>query len=125
MRSDSLEITTQLDILGIVVSLFPSLVEDHAVDKCKIHISFEGDSYLELSMYDLQDINSSNAFYGDAVTKKKRLTQEEANELYSHIKNMTELPDMIRTFHTELSGDDRTYAAFNIEYFPTKRINKV
>lgn len=125
MRSDSLEITTQLDILGIVVSLFPSLVEDHAVDKCKIHISFEGDSYLELSMYDLQDINSSNAFYGDAVTKKKRLTQEEANELYSHIKNMTELPDMIRTFHTELSGDDIAYAAFNIEYFPTKRINQV
>ncbi|MED1301897.1 hypothetical protein P4388_33155 [Bacillus thuringiensis] len=125
MKFDTLELITQADILGVVVSLFPDLVEDHAIDKCKVYISHEGEvSYLELSMYNLQDINPSNSFYGEPVTRKRLLTQEESNELYSHIKNMTDLPDMIRTFHTELIGDERSYASFNIEYFPTKQLKQ-
>ncbi|PES55885.1 hypothetical protein [Bacillus thuringiensis] len=125
MEFDTLELITQADILGVVVSLFPDLVEDHAIDKCSVHISHEGkESYLELSMYNLQEINPSNSFYGEPVTRKRLLTQEESNELYNHIKNMTDLPDMIKAFHTELVGDERMYASFNVEYIPTKQVKQ-
>lgn len=103
-----------LDIWGIVVRHI-NINPDWAIEEAELNLELTGNSYVEVYYYDLYEcIEDNRCTIPEHI--KIDLSVEDANNMYSDISQLVEMPKGVQSLHAHLTDEAVVY--FDITFVP-------